>query len=73
MKLDLYNLGLNNDNRKRIEYLEGRYKGYYDKYMRLLDMTDELQNFLIYALVNGADNELIKGIADIMSKYLGRL
>lgn len=73
MKLDLYNLGLNNDNRKRIEYLEGRYKGYYDKYMRLLDMTDEIQNFLIYALVNGADNELIKGIADIMSKYLGRL
>lgn len=73
MKLDLYNLGLNNDNRKRIEYLEGRYKGYYDKYMRLLDMTDELQNFLIYALVNGADNELIKGIADIINKYLGRL
>lgn len=73
MKLDLYNLGLNNDNRKRIEYLEVRYKGYYDKYMSLLDMTDELQNFLIYALVNGADNELIKGIADIMSKYVERL
>lgn len=73
MKLDLYNLGLNNDNRKRIKYLEERYKRYYDKYMRLLDMTDEIQNFLIYALVNGSDNELIKGIADIISNYLGRL
>lgn len=73
MSLDLYNLGLNNDNRKRIKYLEERYKGYYDKYINLLDMTDEIQNFLIYALVNGADNEIIKGIADIMGKYLRRL